>query len=136
MKKKVLIVLVVVLALTAIASMAQAGGGPNGTFVYFVQSPNYHCYSYWLTTGSGLVHEWRYGDPSCAAYAGKYSLHLVFKPVSKFEYADCDDEGYLGHTGWTFNPAPYADMTGDEADLDDFLTPGQRYWVCFYEWTE
>ncbi len=129
MKKRILIALVLVLALAATASLVWAGGGPNGTFVHFD-----NCYSYWLRTGSGLLHEWRYGLPSCGSYAGESSLHLVFKPVSKFEYADCDDEGYLGGFKWTAHP--YTEHTDDEGDLTDFLNMGDQYWVCFYEWGE
>ena len=140
-KKKVSIVSICLLAIGVLllsVGVVQARGGPNGKLVHSGQRGMYDCYVHYLKTGSGLVHQWRDGFPSCAPVKGTYSLHLVFKPVSKFKHADCDREGYLWHTStpWKFYPGLYTDMSDDEADLADFLTPFNEYWVCFYEWTE
>lgn len=94
------------------------GGGPNGTFVRFAGLD-----SYWKETGSGLIHEWRTTD----------NRHLVFKPYDKFESADCD-EGYLHSFLWTAHIGYDQSYPFDEANLEDFLEVGEKYWVCIYEW--
>jgi hypothetical protein len=119
-----------------LASAASAGGGPNGTYVSFDVVGGYTCHTYWLTTGSGLIHEWRTGEINCPAFGGEESLHLVFKPITKFAAADCDDAPYLGTIQWTYNPAQYTDLGGDEGQLADFLQNSATYWVCFYSWNE
>lgn len=137
MKKRVLLVLVVVLALAATASVVWARGGPNGTFVHFLAG-SLDCETYWLKTGSGIVHQWR-NDLSCAPYNGFYNLHYVLKPVDKFASPDCDIEGYLDpgvDKMTTFDASDYVDLPGDEGDLTDFLTDGASYWRCLYEWTD
>ena len=131
MKKLTVLVLMALLFLAV--GGALAGGGPNGTYVHFEQGGTYDCHTYWRMTGSGLVHEWR-SNPECAAYGGTTALHLVFKPLSRFTAPDCDDEGLLGVSLWTANLGYYIDYTDDEANLDDFITDGNEYWVCFYDW--
>jgi hypothetical protein len=126
-----LIGLTLILALV-VAGTVLAGGGPNGTYVHFLQG-SYDCETYWRMTGGGLVHEWRY-NTACAPYSGHVGLHLVFKPTWKFSAPDCDDDGYLGFSLWTANLGAYTDRTDDDADLADFITHGSQYWVCFYEW--
>ena len=132
MNKKLLVVIIFGLILVTF-STALAGGSKNGTYIHFEQSGGYDCHTYWNKTGSGLVHEWRNND-ECAPYAEYTSLHLVFKPQGKFFYADCDDADLLGISSWTANLANYTDHGGDEADLAEFITDGENYWVCFYMW--
>jgi hypothetical protein len=129
MKKRLILILVLGLLLVTFSS-AYAGGGKNGTYVHFDQGTT-ECHTYWRMTGSGLVHEWR---NVCEPYNGQYSLHLVFKPTTKFSSADCDDDGYLGSSLWTANLGAYTDYQDDEKDLGDFLTNGAKYYVCFYSW--
>ena len=93
-------------------------GGPNGTFVRFDNLD-----SYWKTTESGLIHEWRTTD----------NRHLVFKPVDKFMAAECE-EGYINSFLWTAHTSYDQSYPFDEADLKDFITSGTQYWVCIYEW--
>jgi len=88
-----------------------------------------------MNTSSGLVHEWRYGDPSCPSTGGYPALDLVFKPVSNFEAADCD-AGYLSSFKWTFSAAAYTEFADDEGNLTDFLDNGAQYWVCIYPWMD
>lgn len=97
-------------------------GGPNGIHVIFSGLD-----SYWMTTGSGLIHEWRTTD----------SRHLVFKPASKFDSADCD-EGYLSSFLWNAHYGYTQDLanTNDEANLQDFYSDAEHYWVCIYPWGE
>lgn len=120
------------LVVAATTATAQAGGGPNGTYVHFEQAGSYDCQTFWKTTGSGLIHEWRY-DESCAPFAGEVGLHLVFKPASKFSSADCDADA-LGSAAFTWTGAGYTDLSDDEADLGDFLALNATYYVCFYPW--
>ena len=85
------------------------------------------------------MHEWR-NNPECVPYAPyitEASVHLVFKPVDKFQEADCDDTDFIFQVPyeWTLT-AGYTDLGDDEADLRDFLgQDGEQYWwVCMYKW--
>lgn len=136
-KRQVLIFMLVVAFAMTTLSPALAGG-MNGTYVQFTQQSGsgiVTCDTYWKTTRSGLVHEWR-NDTDCA-FQSNDGLHLVFKPTSKFSSPDCDTEGLL-HTvpNWTFNYEAYGELTGDEAELSGFLTPSSTYHICFYAWGE
>ena len=136
MRKLATLTAITVLAMTfGLASAARAGGGLNGTYVHFLTGPD-DCYTYWLTTGSGLIHEWRTGEPTCSAFGGEESLHLVFKPMTKFAAADCDVESFLGSFPWWYNAAQYSDVGGDEGQLADFLQNTAGYYVCIYSWNE
>ena len=115
------------------ASRFAGGGGPNGIHVRFIAGG--HTYdTFWLMTGSGLVHEWRYDDPA-GPWKGM-DVHLVFKPKDKFETAECDSEGLLTSFSWTFDYGYYTELGGDKADLVDFLEDGSQYWVCVYNWID
>ncbi len=137
MRKLATLTAVTVLAMTlGLASAARAGGGPNGTYVRF-QTGGYDCDSYWLTTGSGLIHEWRTGEETCSTLGGEESLHFVFKPMTKFAAADCDEAQYIMEFPWTYNAGEYTDdLVDDEGNLGDFLLNTAQYWVCVYSWNE
>jgi hypothetical protein len=111
------------LLVTALPVLA---GAKNATFVKFTYGTTEYD-SYWMTTGSGLVHEWRFDE-------GGYDLHFVFKPASKFEAPDCDTENlFTSMTNWTYSIPPYGEvLAGDEAQLADYLTEGDYYHVCYY----
>lgn len=133
--RKMTVALAAMAASALLVGPAAAGGGPNGTFVQFDNDGGTGeaiCDSYWKTTGSGLVHEWR-EDTDCM-FQGTAGLHLVFKPASKFSAPDCDEGSLHSITGWT-NPG-YGEYAGDDGDLSDFLTTGEVYHVCFYPWGE
>jgi hypothetical protein len=137
MTKRLLVLAAVVLLLITVSGTVLAGGARNGTSVHFNQGP-YYCEGYFLEAKSGIVHEWR--DNEECGYVpttDETSVHIVFKPVSKFEEADCDDDGFLFQVPywWTLNQF-YVDLDGDEADLRDFLgQDGEDFWwVCFYTW--
>ena len=110
-----------------------------GTLVKFYQTDLY-CEGRFLETRDGVVHEWR-NNPECNPYASagmaETSLHLVFKPASKFATTECDSDGWSFAVPyeWTLN-ANYVDIGGDEADLRDFLGQDdeQFWWVCMYKW--
>lgn len=146
MKKRILIVALVMVALLAGVTGVTAKGSRNATTVFFQTANSFtgefvYCEGYFMETGNGMVHEWR-ENPECIPYAPAIpspSLHLVFKPAEKFDSPDCDDQKILYWSGlWTLNPATYQDLPGalDEADLSDFLgEPGVDFWqVCIYEW--
>lgn len=100
-------------------------GAKNATFVKFTYNTAEYD-SYWMTTGSGLVHEWRFDE-------GGHNLHFVFKPAGKFEAPDCDTENlYTSMTNWSYSMGPYGEAGGDEADLANYLTEGDLYHVCYY----
>ncbi len=67
------------------------------------------------TTGSGIVHEWRYQPDDRA---------LVFKPVEKFPEPD-EGDYFL----WTYIPAQYAIAPDSPGQLSDIFTPGAQYWA-------
>lgn len=136
MKKWAILIVVLTLLLVAVPALAEAkGGGPNGIHVKF-RIGGYTYDTFWLRTGSGLVHEWRYDDPT-DPWKGK-DVHLVFKPIDKFEAAECDLEGLIESfpSPWTFDSEDYEELEGDEADLADFLEDGSQYWVCVYNWID
>lgn len=88
------------------------------------------------------MHGWR-NNEECVPYQpyiNEYAVHMVFKPMSKFSEADCDDEGFIIEVSdWTLD-GDYVDIGfpegDDDADLRDiFGEDGERYyWVCFYHW--
>lgn len=72
-------------------------------------------------TGNGIVHEWRYewnGEP--------VRTHLIYKPIEKF----LNQPQGKNWVRWTFDDR-YEDLTGDDADLTDFFTRYNEYWVHF-----
>ena len=112
----------VALLVTALPVLA---GAKNATFVKFTYGTTEYD-SYWMTTGSGLVQEWRFDE-------GGYDLHFVFKPAGKFEAPDCDTENlYTSMTNWSYSMGPYGEAGEDEANLADYLVEGDLYHVCFY----
>lgn len=117
MKKVLFPMLAVVLTLSLVLMATPAlakGGSSKGTDVWFqLGSQTYKNIFY--TTGSGIVHEWRY-EPN--------DLHLVFKPLSKFPN---QPDGFWGP--WSYNIPPYQELDDDDGNLADFLTPGDQYWV-------
>lgn len=118
---------------SASAKPNQGKGGPNGVHVGFtVGSQPYD--SYWMETGSGLLHEWRFNEPT-GPDQGK-DVHYIFKPADRFNMADCDSENLLRSFLWTANLGSYTDHTGDEAELEDYIIDGNQYWVCVYEEVE
>lgn len=100
------------------AKSEKGQGGPNGTFVRFDDLD-----SYWKETKSGLLHEWRTTD----------NKHFIFKPADRFESADCGDN-YLNSFSWTAHIGYDQSYPFDEANLEDFLEVGDKYWVCVYAW--
>jgi len=67
---------------------------------------------------NGVVHEWRYewnGEP--------VKVHLIYKPVALFP--NQPGEQWIH---WTFDDR-YFDLPSDEADLVDYFTRYQSYWV-------
>lgn len=146
MKKRLFVLVGALLLLVLVTgSVLAKGGASNGTFVRFMQTgvlpgvdPSY-CEGFFLEASSGIVHEWR-NNSECIPYAPyitETSLHLVFKPVTKFQEADCDDSDFVFQVPyeWTLT-ADYIDLADDEADLRDFLGQDdeQYWWVCFYYW--
>ncbi|MCU0523015.1 MAG: hypothetical protein MUF84_20305, partial [Anaerolineae bacterium] len=122
LKKRLLMLAAVVLHLVTVTGTVLAGGARNGTFVRFNQGP-YYCEGYFLATASGIVHEWR-DNEECGyvPMTTETSVHIVLKPVTKFEEADCDDDGFLFQVpGWWTLNTNYVDLDEDEADLRDVL---------------
>jgi len=73
-----------------------------------------------MKMNNGVVHEWRYewnGAP--------VKVHLIYKPVALFP--DQPGEKWIR---WTFDDR-YEDLPGDEADLVDYFTRYDSYWVIF-----
>ena len=137
--KRNLVVLLVLSLVLAVALPAAAGGRNNTTHVKYDRPPDLTCDTFWKTTGSGLMHEWR-DDPGCSPIAGEHSLHIVFKPDGrKWSEPDCDSGPDLlaAVTGWTFlgGHTDYPANEGvDDGDLTDFLTPHDSYHLCIYRW--
>lgn len=126
--KKLIALATASFAFLFLASNVMAGA-KNATFVKFLQGGN-EMESYWMTTGSGLVHEWRYDE-------GGYDLHFVFKPADKFEYSDCDSENlWFSNNNWSYSLGgyyeEYSDPDADEGQLTEYLIPGDHYRVCAY----
>ena len=117
MKKKTIILMAVVILLLVSTSIVFAGGIKNTVYVKFGDLD-----TYWKTTSSGLVHEWRTTD----------NRHFVFKPVGKFKAPDCDDDA-INAFKWTSHTYPH-DMTVSEATINDFLPYGNQFYVCMYKW--
>jgi len=143
MKKRLLALVLVTMLLAVAAGTALAGGARDAPFIKFLQQgplvPGpYYCEGTYMTTANGIVHGWR-NNPECVPYKpviNEYAVHMVFKPMSKFAEADCDDEGFIIEVSdWTLNEM-YVDLPDDDADLRDvFGEDGERYyWVCFYHW--
>jgi len=143
MKKRLLALVLVTMLLAVAAGTALAGGARDAPFIKFLQKgplvPGpYYCEGTYMTTANGIVHGWR-NNPECVPYQpfiNEYAVHMVFKPMSKFPEADCDDEGFIVEVSdWTLNEM-YVDLPDDDADLRDvFGEDGDRlYWVCFYHW--
>jgi hypothetical protein len=67
------------------------------------------------TTGSGIVHEWRY-EPE--------HLTMVFKPANKFREPDEGD-----YTDWTYDWWLYTPVDSpSHKTLDGFFTRDAHYW--------
>jgi hypothetical protein len=123
MNKKQLIIIAVVLSLLILTSgIALAGGVKNTTYIKFFGSGAWKD-SYWKTTGSGLVHEWRTTD----------NRHFVFKPVGKFSAPDCDADKLIDAFTWKSHWYEH-DLVVSEATIDDFLPYGNWFHVCMYRW--
>jgi len=150
MKKRMLVLASALLVLVLGVGTVLAGGAKNGTTVYFdtllygTADTYVYCEGYFMTTGNGIVHEWR-NNSTCVPYPPQFipspSLHLVFKPADKFDSPDCDDEGILYWSGlWSLDPIEYVDADAenefDDKNLADVLgEAGEDYWqVCIYEW--
>jgi hypothetical protein len=134
--------LAVVVAVIGMAMPALAGGTNNTTYVKFSPTTGSNAGveldSYWMTSPSGVVHEWRTTD----------SRHFVFKPAGeKFTAPNCDTRLY-DEIGNDIGPNPdfisafsstihysnYNELDGDDGDLADFLEDGVTYYVCMYHW--
>ena len=77
--------------------------------------------AYIMKTKNGVVHEWRYefnGEP--------VKVHLIYKPVALYPN---QPGGKWIH--WTFDYR-YFDLPGDQADLTDYFTRYQSYWVSIH----
>ena len=120
-KKQVIIIAIVVTLLIATTGIALAGGVKNTTYIKFFGGGWKD--SYWKTTGSGLVHEWRTTD----------NKHFVFKPVGKFSAPDCDPDKLISAFKWTSHSYPH-DMDVSEGTIDDFVPYGDQFYVCMYHW--
>jgi len=73
-----------------------------------------------MKNDDGVIHEWRYewnGDP--------IKVHLMYKPEAL--YPEQPGEKWFR---WTFDDR-YRDLPGDEADLVDYFTRGESYWIIF-----
>lgn len=79
--------------------------------------------AYFLTTGSGIVQEWRWTD-------GK---QVVFKPAGAFD-PGCDAGATVSLENWFNKAGKYTELDGDDADLVDFLPYNVRFHVCIYDW--
>jgi hypothetical protein len=104
--------------LLVIPSALGKGGSAKGTEVWWYEGslgvgPLHK--AVFQTTGSGIVHEWRY-EPDDRA--------LVFKPAGKFPEPDEGD-----YIPWTFNPGLYTIAPDSPGDLSDFFTVWAPYWL-------
>jgi hypothetical protein len=143
MKKRLLALALVMMLLAVATGPTLAGGKRNAPFIKFLQlgpfvPGPYYCEGTYMTTANGIVHGWR-NNPECVPYQpfiNEYSVHMVFKPMSEFAEADCDEEGLIIEiSDWTMT-GMYIEQPGDDADLRDvFGEDGERtYFVCFYHW--
>ncbi len=105
--------------LLVIPSALGKGGSAKGTEVWWYEGalgagPVHK--AIFRTTGSGIVHEWRYAPDDRA---------LLFKPVEKFSEPD-EGEDYIL---WTYNPGQYTIAPGSPGQLNDIYTPWAQYWL-------
>lgn len=111
--------------LLLIAALALPAAGESKTYVEFNEGSTVREAEF-MTTGSGIVHEWREGD----------SVHIVFKPAADFG-PECE-EGAIAHVAnWDLAQkgygTHYTEVQGsDEGDLVDFLPLGTAFHVCIY----
>lgn len=101
--------------LLVIPSVRGKGGGANGTEVWWYEPHSELIKAVFWTTGSGIIHEWRY-EPDDRA--------LVFKPLAKFP-----EPGEGDYQLWTFDPSKYTIAPGSPGQLADFFTPGVQCWL-------
>ena len=116
MKKRILILLVVVLALAATASVVWAhGGSANGDDVCWMQGST-EVRATFYETRSGIIHQWRYSPQH---------LHLVFKPKARFP-EEPDEGSWFSwpYTGQYDECDPLSDTI-----LDEVFEIGSSYWV-------
>ena len=95
--------------------------------------------SYYNLTGSGIIHHWR---TDCVDVGGFDALHIMFKPYSGTKIPSGSSVGLIGYAeSWTLTGgsgtytdggSTYTDLPGDEGDLDDIFTLGQKYAVFIY----
>jgi hypothetical protein len=131
--RKALIVgtcLTAVLVLLSVG-VAHAGGGPNGTVLTWRDEADS---GWFMTTGSGIVHQWRYNHPLFG------DVHYVYKPYSQFPYAvqeGCEtDEGTVLRIWDSWSYDSFRPNFDNPALADTIYAPGEVYFVCAYEWTE
>jgi hypothetical protein len=121
---KLMTALLLTSVLTATIAPVVAKGGSKGKDVWWYKNvePGMGTWKAIIyKTKGGVVHEWRYewkGEP--------VDVHLVYKPVEKFP----NQPHGKNWVRWTFDDR-YEDLLGDEADLTDFLTKYNDYWVHF-----
>ena len=105
----------------------------------------YPCEGLFMTTGSGIIHEWRGGAP-CLDWGMGVDFHLVFKPIAEFPNDDpavnpdawADDAEPIGcnEGPWTLDQT-YSDADPDNVNDDKNMADifGDReYWSCVYLW--
>lgn len=114
--KRVVIIAILVAGVLAVAMPVMAKGGSAKACDVWWEEAGGVQKALFYTTGSGIVHEWRY-DPIDA--------HLVFKPQSRFP--EPDEPGWFS---WQYT-AQYGQDTAwdDDCDLEDFFDPNAWYWV-------
>ena len=108
-----------------IPSALGKGGSAKGIEIWWHEGRNANgplIKAIFRTTGSGIIHEWRY-EPD--------DLALVFKPADRF--AAPDDGNYAP---WTYNPQVYwidADSPAGDLTLGAFFAEGAQYWLKITE---
>jgi hypothetical protein len=92
------------------------------------------CDSFFTTSGTGEIDQYWAGAPACPVpVAGYPSERVAFHTTASG--VPCNPAGLLSSGQWTFSYSAdggYADLTNDAANLDDFLTVGTQYLVCYY----
>ena len=123
MKNKLIkLSLVTILVFTSFFSIVEARN-PNTRDVWWyknVQPGQGTWKAHIIKMNNGMVHEWRYewnGEP--------INVHLIYKPVELFPNPPGGK-----WIRWTFDDR-YEDLPGDEADLGDYFTRYNSYWVVF-----
>lgn len=103
--------------LWAIPSARGKGGSAKGTEIWWYESSGPVHKAIFSTTGSGIVHEWRY-EPQ--------NLSLIFKPTWKFPQPD-----EAGYSLWTYHPHWYriAPDSPSKKTLDDIFVQYGDYWL-------